>query len=358
MKDTQIKKLIESEKKRQKSVINLIASENYVSKDVLTALGLIGDFSAVPFISQYLEDEFEPGLTAVNALAAIGHVSSVPALTNCLKFEVRQVRDAAAEALGTIGSPVAIMDLVWTLKCEDTRTVDAVSIALVKINQRHHDEVESALLATFIQTSKYGKGEDGWKTANLFFTRNVVKMLGHIGGIKSMGILVTKIKDRGLLEDIAQALVKIVSRIPLEDLLKDRKKQSAVFRRIIRVLTSPMRFFQSWGINWEREKAILYISTILERMNNYASRNKDLIMEIQPRPQKFLTWIGWGSLAALMIGLIALLSIVLAKAQDALKDQLDFLMTLPIGVLIFILVTLAILVGFLGWGIESIRKRL
>ncbi len=32
-------KLIEEEKKRQKSVINLIASENYVSKDVLEALG-------------------------------------------------------------------------------------------------------------------------------------------------------------------------------------------------------------------------------------------------------------------------------------------------------------------------------
>ncbi|MEK7087869.1 MAG: serine hydroxymethyltransferase, partial [Patescibacteria group bacterium] len=39
MEDTQIKKLIEAEKKRQKSVINLIASENYVSKDVLQALG-------------------------------------------------------------------------------------------------------------------------------------------------------------------------------------------------------------------------------------------------------------------------------------------------------------------------------
>jgi len=39
MKDTQIKKLIDSEKKRQKKVVNLIASENYVSKDVLTALG-------------------------------------------------------------------------------------------------------------------------------------------------------------------------------------------------------------------------------------------------------------------------------------------------------------------------------
>lgn len=39
MQDTQIKKLIDAEKKRQKSVINLIASENYVSKDVLEALG-------------------------------------------------------------------------------------------------------------------------------------------------------------------------------------------------------------------------------------------------------------------------------------------------------------------------------
>ena len=39
MKDAQIKKLLDLEKKRQKSVINLIASENIVSKDVLEALG-------------------------------------------------------------------------------------------------------------------------------------------------------------------------------------------------------------------------------------------------------------------------------------------------------------------------------
>lgn len=39
MKDKQIEKLIKSEAKRQKSVVNLIASENYVSKDVLAALG-------------------------------------------------------------------------------------------------------------------------------------------------------------------------------------------------------------------------------------------------------------------------------------------------------------------------------
>jgi glycine hydroxymethyltransferase len=39
MKDKQIQKLIASEKARQKKVINLIASENYVSDDVLKALG-------------------------------------------------------------------------------------------------------------------------------------------------------------------------------------------------------------------------------------------------------------------------------------------------------------------------------
>ncbi len=39
MKDTEVGKLIQNEKKRQKKSINLIASENYVSSDVLKALG-------------------------------------------------------------------------------------------------------------------------------------------------------------------------------------------------------------------------------------------------------------------------------------------------------------------------------
>lgn len=43
MKDIQIKKLIDAEKKRQKSVINLIASENYCSVGALEALGSVFD---------------------------------------------------------------------------------------------------------------------------------------------------------------------------------------------------------------------------------------------------------------------------------------------------------------------------
>lgn len=48
MKDVDIKKLIKKETKRQNKVINLIASENYVSKDVLEALGSV-------FVNKYAE---------------------------------------------------------------------------------------------------------------------------------------------------------------------------------------------------------------------------------------------------------------------------------------------------------------
>lgn len=43
MKDTEIQTLIKAEKTRQKKAINLIASENYASKDVLEALGSVFD---------------------------------------------------------------------------------------------------------------------------------------------------------------------------------------------------------------------------------------------------------------------------------------------------------------------------
>ena len=48
MKDKQVEKLIKQEKARQKKVINLIASENYVSSDVLKALGS-------EFVNKYAE---------------------------------------------------------------------------------------------------------------------------------------------------------------------------------------------------------------------------------------------------------------------------------------------------------------
>ena len=41
MKDREVEKLIKAEERRQKRVVNLIASENYASKDVLRSLGSV-----------------------------------------------------------------------------------------------------------------------------------------------------------------------------------------------------------------------------------------------------------------------------------------------------------------------------
>ena len=41
MKDTTVARLIAAEEERQKNVLEMIPSENYVSQDVLTALGSV-----------------------------------------------------------------------------------------------------------------------------------------------------------------------------------------------------------------------------------------------------------------------------------------------------------------------------
>lgn len=65
MKDKEIKKLIDAEEKRQSETINLIASENYISRDVSEALGGI-------FINKYAEgypqNRYYAGNTIVDSL--------------------------------------------------------------------------------------------------------------------------------------------------------------------------------------------------------------------------------------------------------------------------------------------------
>ena len=78
MKDKEVAKLIDSEAKRQKKVVNLIASENYVSDDVLEALGSIltnkyaeGYPGARYYGGNFIIDKVET-LAKSRALAAFG----------------------------------------------------------------------------------------------------------------------------------------------------------------------------------------------------------------------------------------------------------------------------------------------
>ena len=83
MKDKEIENLIKLEEKRQNSVINLIASENYVSKDVLRALGSV-------FTNKYAEGY--PGARYYGGNEVVDKVENL-AKTRALKLFIRQPAD-------------------------------------------------------------------------------------------------------------------------------------------------------------------------------------------------------------------------------------------------------------------------
>jgi glycine hydroxymethyltransferase len=80
MKDAQIKKLIADEKKRQKKVINLIASENSVSKDVMEALGteLVNKYSEGYAEARYYEGNEIIDKIELSAIARANKIFGVP----------------------------------------------------------------------------------------------------------------------------------------------------------------------------------------------------------------------------------------------------------------------------------------
>lgn len=98
MKDTAVKKLIDTEKKRQKSVINLIASENYVSKDVLEALGS-------EFTNKYAEGY--PGKRYYGGNEIVDKVENL-AIERALKLFNLKAKDWHVNVQALSGSPANV----------------------------------------------------------------------------------------------------------------------------------------------------------------------------------------------------------------------------------------------------------
>lgn len=98
MKDTAVKKLIDTEKKRQKSVINLIASENYVSKDVLEALGS-------EFTNKYAEGY--PGKRYYGGNEVVDKVENL-AIERALKLFGLKAKDWHVNVQALSGSPANV----------------------------------------------------------------------------------------------------------------------------------------------------------------------------------------------------------------------------------------------------------
>lgn len=116
MKDTEIEKLIEAETARQGSVVNLIASENYVSDNVIAALGsaLTNKYAeGYPGARYYggneVVDQIE-NLAKARALAAFGLLSDEWAV-NVQPLSGSPANVAALTALAPLGSKVMGMNL-------------------------------------------------------------------------------------------------------------------------------------------------------------------------------------------------------------------------------------------------------
>lgn len=95
MKDKQIERLIKAERTRQKQVVNLIASENYVSKDVLAALG------------SELNNKYAEGYSALRYYGGNSVVDQVEDLcqTRALKLFKLKASEWAVNVQALSGSP-------------------------------------------------------------------------------------------------------------------------------------------------------------------------------------------------------------------------------------------------------------
>jgi HEAT repeat protein len=146
-----------------------------VRKAACTALGQIGDPSAVPALITCL-DYWYISQAAANALIQIGK-PAIPALIETLTNPNERVRKAACTALGQIGDPSAVPALI---ACLDKRDIsEAAANALIQIDKPAVPALIEAL------TSPSNRARSAACTA-----------LGKIGDKTAVPKLITCLKDR------------------------------------------------------------------------------------------------------------------------------------------------------------------
>ena len=156
MKDKEIEKLIQSEAKRQDDVINLIASENYVSDDVLHALGSIftnkyaEGYSAMRYYGgNEVVDELE-NITKQRALDAFG-LDAKEWHVNVQPLSGSPANIAVYAALVPIGEKIMSMELSHGGHLSHGHKVTFVNKAWQQVafqvdketEQINHDELEA-----------------------------------------------------------------------------------------------------------------------------------------------------------------------------------------------------------------------
>ena len=127
------------DQQRVKELIQALKDcESNVRCDAARRLAMIVDRSAVPALMEALKDE---GMwvsdTAAKALGKLGvNDEQFMKIMGMLSSDVKQERCGAARALGDIGNPSAVPDLLNALNDEDWEVREAVAWALGKIGDK------------------------------------------------------------------------------------------------------------------------------------------------------------------------------------------------------------------------------
>ena len=103
------------------------------SKNIIYALGIIGDPVAVEPLIRELQDRKVTSSSAAQALGYIGDKKAVESLIEALMDSDEWIRCSAAKALGMIGDDRAVEPLRNALKDSNELTREYATIALVKL---------------------------------------------------------------------------------------------------------------------------------------------------------------------------------------------------------------------------------
>src|SRR5660397_90589 len=112
----------------------LHSKDNEVRRAAAEALGQLGTPSAVlPLIGSLDDDDRRVQLAAVKGLVHLGE-PSIDALIRTLQSTNKNARRAAAEALGQLGTPSAVLPLISVLRDQDWHVRFAGACALKQLN--------------------------------------------------------------------------------------------------------------------------------------------------------------------------------------------------------------------------------
>ncbi len=149
---------------------------------------------------------------AAEALGRLGNPEAVVPLTSCLEDRFRNVRSNAARALGEIGDPRAVEALIPCLKDRKSDVRADAAWALGRIGDKRAVEPLSSCLSD--------------KDTEVY--RNAAVALGEIGDPRAIEPLIARLKEKDKFQSssAADALVKIGTPavLPLMNHLKDRNK--------------------------------------------------------------------------------------------------------------------------------------